>query len=91
MSQEMKRAFPELSTVHVIPCSHFGGHVYAGNVLIYSKHGGVCFGCVTPNDVETIVDVVRNDDGVVPDGLQGRVRGRMTSGTPDASLSHKER
>lgn len=77
MSQAVQQTFPDLRTVHVIACSHFGGHVYAGNVLIYSRHGGVCFGCVTPNDVETILDIVRNDDGVVPDTLKDRVRGRL--------------
>ncbi|KPI90339.1 hypothetical protein ABL78_0566 [Leptomonas seymouri] len=83
MSQEVKRAFPNLRTVHVIPCSHFGGHVYAGNVLLYSKHGGICFGCVTPDDAEAIIDFIRQDDGIVPDALQNRVRGRMTSRSPN--------
>lgn len=79
LTQEMRRAFPDGRAVHVIPCSHFGGHVYAGNVLVYSRHGGVCFGCFTPSDVGPLTDFVRCDDGVVPDGLKCRVRGRMTA------------
>ncbi|KAK7197814.1 Sucrase/ferredoxin-like [Novymonas esmeraldas] len=75
--QELRRALPESSRVHVMPCSHFGGHVYAGNVLLYSRHGGVCFGCVTPTDAEALVDMIRNDDGVVPPTLKDRVRGRL--------------
>ncbi|HUV13897.1 MAG TPA: sucrase/ferredoxin-like family protein, partial [Acidobacteriota bacterium] len=38
----------------VYACSHVGGHVYAGNVLIYP--GGDWYGHVTPEVVRQLVD-----------------------------------
>lgn len=38
---------------HVYPCSHVGGHRYAGNLLVYP--GGYWYGYVTPQAVEEIV------------------------------------
>lgn len=45
----------------VYPCSHVGGHIYAGNVLIYPA--GDWYGHVTPERVPELVDshVVRNE------------------------------
>jgi hypothetical protein len=65
--------------VHVFACSHVGGHVYAGNVLVYSKHGGVCFGCVTPADVSVLVDFTAGHSAAadMPAELAARVRGAM--------------
>ncbi|HLV01623.1 MAG TPA: sucrase/ferredoxin-like family protein, partial [Acidobacteriota bacterium] len=45
-----------LSNWHVYPCSHVGGHRYAGNLLIYP--GGYWYGYVTPSTVSMIVDRV---------------------------------
>lgn len=90
ISQEVERAVLGGKAVHVIPCSHFGGHAYAGNTLVYSRRGGVCFGCVTPSDAGTIVELVRNDDGVVPEALKDRVRGRMTAGAEDGSAPNNK-
>ncbi|KAF5479673.1 hypothetical protein F2P56_000474 [Juglans regia] len=47
--------------VFVSPCSHIGGHKYAGNVIIYSpgpdgKIMGHWYGYVTPDDVPALID-----------------------------------
>ncbi|KAL6325281.1 hypothetical protein AAG906_023126 [Vitis piasezkii] len=47
--------------VFVTPCSHVGGHKYAGNLIIYSpnpegKIMGHWYGYVTPNDVPELLD-----------------------------------
>lgn len=82
LRQALPDSVPASSRVCVAPCSHFGGHVFAGNVLVYTRHGGVCFGCVTPNDVAALVEMLRCDDGVVPASLQSRVRGRVAAVPP---------
>ena len=63
--------------VHVFPCSHLGGHVYAGNVLVYSRHGGVCFGCFCPSDIDALVDGVKQELRSIPTSLTPKVRGTM--------------
>lgn len=63
---------------HVYPCSHVGGHTYAGNVLVYSKHGGRCFGCVTPADIDEMVSfITQHSDASIPANLQPKLRGAM--------------
>lgn len=47
--------------VSVSPCSHIGGHKYAGNVIIFSRniHGEVTghwYGYVTPDDVSILLE-----------------------------------
>ncbi|XP_010536751.1 PREDICTED: uncharacterized protein LOC104811674 [Tarenaya hassleriana] len=46
--------------VTVSPCSHIGGHKYAGNVIIYSningKVSGHWYGYVTPDDVPVLLE-----------------------------------
>ncbi|KAK9272871.1 hypothetical protein L1049_003250 [Liquidambar formosana] len=47
--------------VFVSPCSHVGGHKYAGNLIIFSpdaegKVSGHWYGYVTPNDVPEMLD-----------------------------------
>lgn len=63
--------------VYVHPCSHVGGHVYAGNVLVYTKHGGVCFGCFCPSDVDTLVAAIESKNAIVPEALVPKIRGSM--------------
>ncbi|KPI90521.1 hypothetical protein ABL78_0281 [Leptomonas seymouri] len=63
--------------VSVHSCSHVGGHIYAGNVLIYSRHGGICYGLFKPEDVQAVVDAMKADKGEVPESLKSRVRGQM--------------
>jgi hypothetical protein len=45
--------------VAVYPCSHVGGHAYAGNVLVFDRAAGVprgnWFGYVTPDDVPSLL------------------------------------
>ncbi|KAJ4729300.1 altered inheritance of mitochondria protein 32-like [Melia azedarach] len=47
--------------IFVSPCSHVGGHKYAGNIIIYSpdsegKIMGHWYGYVTPDDVPALLD-----------------------------------
>jgi hypothetical protein len=63
--------------VRVFPCSHVGGHIYAGNVLVYNRKGGVCYGCFCPSDIEALLDSIATDPATVPPSLEARVRGRM--------------
>ncbi|KAL3700455.1 hypothetical protein R1sor_018477 [Riccia sorocarpa] len=47
--------------IFVRPCSHIGGHKYAGNVIIFSRSGsgqvsGHWYGYVTPEDVPALLD-----------------------------------
>ena len=66
--------------VEVFPCSHVGGHAYAGNVLVYGSKGGVCYGCFCPSDVEALVDSMLSEvhTGGAPTDLVGKVRGYLT-------------
>lgn len=65
------------ANIYVSPCSHVGGHTYAGNVLVYSKHGGVCFGCFCPSDVDALVEALADKMHQIPQVLQKKVRGTM--------------
>ncbi|KAJ4960553.1 hypothetical protein NE237_020463 [Protea cynaroides] len=47
--------------IFVTPCSHVGGHKYAGNLVIFSSNSegkvtGHWYGYVTPNDVPILLD-----------------------------------
>ncbi|CAJ1994020.1 sucrase/ferredoxin-like family protein [Leishmania donovani] len=65
--------------VTVYSCSHIGGHIYAGNVIIYSRHGGICYGLFKPEDVLPVVDAIAEDKGAIPESLKNRIRGQMGS------------
>ncbi|CAD2213236.1 sucraseferredoxin-like family protein [Angomonas deanei] len=67
----------EAKKITIVPCSHVGGHIYAGNVLVYSRHGGVCFGLFKPVDVDALIEFMKADSGVLPVSLRARVRGQM--------------
>jgi hypothetical protein len=70
--------------VHIFPCSHIGGHAYAGNVVVYSKHGGRCFGRITPAHVDDLVDYVAvHKDAKVPVALRPHLRGTIGPTLPD--------
>ena len=78
LRQEITKAAGATAPLQVFPCNHIGGHVYAGNVLVISKHQAVCFGCVKPADVPTVVRfALGHKDAEVPGELASRVRGRM--------------
>lgn len=68
-------AVPPLITV--LPCSHVGGHIYAGNILVYSRYGGVAFGLFRPDDVQVLITALLDDKGEVPSTLVERVRGHV--------------
>lgn len=63
--------------ISVLPCSHVGGHIYAGNVVVYSRFGGVSYGLVKPSDVEALVSAMVEDKGSIPESLSNRIRGHM--------------
>ncbi|RNF02392.1 sucraseferredoxin-like family protein [Trypanosoma rangeli] len=77
LRQSIKARKGDDESIHVYPCSHVGGHVYAGNVLLYSKHGGVCFGCFTPAQVKTFVDFLVGGAVEIPASLKQRIRGHI--------------
>lgn len=70
--------------IRAYACSHVGGHTYAGNVLVYTRNGGVCFGCFCPSDVEALVQALTDSTipfplpGTIPASLQPKVRGELT-------------
>jgi hypothetical protein len=68
-----------LPRVHVCPCSHVGGHTYAGNVLVFSAAGTACFGCVNPADTPAMAAAMLSPDPTVGwrslDRLQAKLRG----------------
>lgn len=63
--------------MNVLPCSHVGGHIYAGNVIVHSKFGGIGFGLFRPEDVDCLVDALLANKGEVPESLKKRVRGHV--------------
>ncbi|KAG2151990.1 Sucrase/ferredoxin-like-domain-containing protein [Suillus cothurnatus] len=67
----------------IIKNSHFGGHKFAGNCVIYTPRGaGVWYGRVTPHEVESIVKHTIIDGQVLPTIFRGGVdlpcRGKKT-------------
>ncbi|KAG1874668.1 Sucrase/ferredoxin-like-domain-containing protein [Suillus subalutaceus] len=67
----------------ILMSSHFGGHQFAGNCVIYTPRGaGVWYGRVTPHNVESIVKHTIIDGQVIPTILRGGVdlpcRGKKT-------------
>lgn len=63
--------------VNIFPCSHFGGHVYAANLLVFTKHIGHAYGLFRPEDVDPLLESLISGRTEVPDVLEGRVRGTM--------------
>lgn len=57
--------------VTVSRTSHVGGHVYAGNVLIYP--GGDWYGYVTPDNVPRLVETTIVNNHILPDLWRGRL------------------
>ena len=83
MRQAVAARYGDKAPIRIFPCSHVGGHAYAGNVLVYSKHGGRCFGCVTPENIDELVDYVAvHKDAKVPKELRARLRGTMGPAVP---------
>lgn len=69
--------------VKTFPCSHVGGHKFAGNVLVFSKQiQGEWFGYVTPDTVPSLLQYINDkqtapDDTTLPANLQSLFRGKM--------------
>ncbi|KAG5464467.1 hypothetical protein LSCM1_00656 [Leishmania martiniquensis] len=72
--------------VTVYPCSHVGGHIYAGNVIIYSRHGGICYGLFRPEDIQGVVDAIVEDQGSIPGSMKNRIRGQMGVGREEGEM-----
>lgn len=83
-----KRADGKIS---VYPCSHVSGHVYAGNVLVYGKNGGVVYGNFCPSDVEMLVDhlISKGHTTEVPAPFAEKVRGYLGNVPPPATTEAK--
>lgn len=84
INKKLTEAVGEFRNIRAFACSHVGGHVYAGNVIVYTRHGGICFGCFCPSDVDTLVEALLAQDvpfpsaGTVPEKLQNKVRGEIS-------------
>ncbi|CCW63257.1 unnamed protein product [Phytomonas sp. EM1] len=76
--------------VSVLPCAHIGGHIYAGNVILYRKSGGVAFGLFKPSDVDTLVDAVASGTDEIPESLRPRIRGQLYSNIPVTKESNQK-
>ncbi|EKF32705.1 hypothetical protein MOQ_003442 [Trypanosoma cruzi marinkellei] len=77
LRQSIRAKMGDDETIHVYPCSHVGGHSYAGNVLMYTNHGGICFGCFTAAHLDAFVDFIVGGAAELPASLQQRVRGSI--------------
>ncbi|KAG6578669.1 hypothetical protein SDJN03_23117, partial [Cucurbita argyrosperma subsp. sororia] len=82
--------------VYVSPCSHVGGHKYAGNLIIYQpgvdgKTTGHWYGYVTPEDVselfeqhiakgEVLERLLRGQMGTNPEEVQKEVEQKLPNG-----------
>lgn len=78
--------------VFVSPCSHIGGHKYAGNLIIFSssvqgKVNGHWYGYVTPDDVSVLLDQ-HIGKGEIVDPLW---RGQMGLTVEEQKQSHERR
>lgn len=78
----LRRNSDELSAA-VYPCSHVGGHVYAGNVLIFPN--GDWYGYVTPESVPQLVETHLLRKEIVWEHWRGR-----NGLTPEQQLALKE-
>ncbi|KAJ9551224.1 hypothetical protein OSB04_015269 [Centaurea solstitialis] len=80
------------SKVSVRPCSHIGGHKYAGNVIIFgsNNHGKVTghwYGYVMPDDVPTLLEQ-HIEKGEIVDWLW---RGQMGLSEEDQKKAQEQR
>lgn len=85
MRQDLKAKKAD-DKIFVYPCSHVGGHAYAGNVLVYGKNGGIVFGNFCPSDVETLVNhlITKGHTKDAPEGFGEKVRGFLGAAPPTA-------
>ncbi len=63
------------SKVAVLPCSHVGGHKYAGNIVVYSSTGGHWYGRVKPCHADSIVETHVLSGRVFKELWRGRMDG----------------
>ncbi|KAH9256136.1 hypothetical protein BASA81_005912 [Batrachochytrium salamandrivorans] len=75
--------FNSLGDVEVRKCAHIGGHVYAGNVIVYHTPGdegeqsaGDWFGYIKPEDVDAIHAWLIKPQGYPPHNIHHLWRGR---------------
>ncbi|KAL8195606.1 hypothetical protein R6Q57_026009 [Mikania cordata] len=78
--------------VSVRPCSHIGGHKYAGNVIIFGSNNhqkvtGHWYGYVMPDDVPMLLDQ-HIEKGEIVDGLW---RGQMGLSEEDQMIAQERR
>lgn len=70
LQQELSQQ-PIAEDVTVYPTSHVGGHVYAGNVLIYP--GGDWYGYITPENVSELIEQHLGQGNIVWELWRGRI------------------
>ncbi|XP_071730276.1 altered inheritance of mitochondria protein 32 [Rutidosis leptorrhynchoides] len=80
------------SKVSVRPCSHIGGHKYAGNVIVFGSNNqgkvtGHWYGYVMPDDVPTLLEQ-HIEKGVIVDWLW---RGQMGLSEEDQMKAQEQR
>ncbi|BBM98259.1 hypothetical protein MPTK1_1g12080 [Marchantia polymorpha subsp. ruderalis] len=78
--------------IFVRPCSHIGGHKYAGNVIIFSTSAsgqvsGHWYGYVVPEDVPALLDQHIGKGEII----ERLWRGQMGLAEDDQKLAHEER
>lgn len=74
LADEFKAKLEERNLHHqwtVAKVSHVGGHVYAGNIIIYPD--GVWYGYVKPGDIPSIIDDHLENGEILTDKLRGKI------------------
>lgn len=74
-------------TIYAGRCTHIGGHVYAGNVLIYPS--GVWYGYMRPADVPRLFEEHFNNGKILIDKLRGKLGNNKTENLAMAEGSAK--
>lgn len=63
--------FERVSDACVGLCSHVGGHVYAGNVLVCRPQRVDWYGMVGPEKVQGLVEIAIEDNGIIQELYRG--------------------
>ncbi|EPY31974.1 hypothetical protein STCU_03049 [Strigomonas culicis] len=63
--------------VNIFPCSHFGGHVYAANLLVFTRHIGRAYGLFRPEHVEPLLEGLVSGNAEALTMLEDKVRGQL--------------
>jgi (2Fe-2S) ferredoxin len=80
--------------IFVLPCSHIGGHKYAGNLIVFSPDSagivsGHWYGYVTPDDVPAMLDQHIAKGEIVQNLSRGGMRLGSQSEEAEKEENHK--